>query len=100
MSFPISDSSEIFQQDEFNLRINSKKLRSGKCQVKFYATVKDKKDLYGYVLVDSKRTLKEVVHQITNKLNAIHYTTDFHHIHLYSIGKTNQDDLNMIIFDS
>ncbi|MFT6865628.1 MAG: hypothetical protein ACJA08_000451 [Cyclobacteriaceae bacterium] len=84
----------------FKLKITSKKLRSGKCQVKFFATVRERRDMYGYVLVDAKRTLKEVVSGIRDKLHTINHTRDFHNLHLYSIGKTGKDDLNFIIFDS
>ncbi|MBV6644596.1 MAG: hypothetical protein KI790_04060 [Cyclobacteriaceae bacterium] len=91
---------DVTFDDHYKLRLSSKKLKSGKCQVKFYATVHERKDLYGYVLVDSGQTLKDVVVRIKDKLNTIQRRRDFQHIHLYSIGKTNQDDLNFIIFDS
>lgn len=86
--------------DYYNLKLTSKKLRSGKCQVKFYATIREKKDMYGYVLVDAEKTLKDVVVNIKEKLHAIRQTKDFHHLHLYSIGKSGKGDLNFIIFDS
>lgn len=84
----------------YKLKITSKKLKSGKCQVKFYATIRERQDMYGYVLVDADKTLKDVVSGIRDKLNTINQTRDFHNLHLYSIGKTGKDDLNFIIFDS
>lgn len=90
---------DVAFNDSYQLRLSSKKLRSGKCQVKFFASVKERKDLYGYVLVDSEQTLKDVVVGIKERLCEIRYTRDFHHIHLYSIGKTRRNDLNFIIFD-
>ena len=72
---------------------------TGKCQVKFSAIVREKKDLYGYVLVDAEQTLRDLVVSIKDKLHMIHRTRDFHNLHLYSIGKSGNEDLNFIIFD-
>ena len=91
---------DVTFDDFYKLKLTSKKLKSGKCQVKFFATVREKKDLYGYVLVDAHKTLKDVVVNIREKLHTIRQTRDFHHLHLYSIGKSEKDELNFIIFDS
>ncbi len=96
----IARSADVTFDDEYALKLNSKKLKSGKCQVKFYATIKERKDMYGYVLVDANRTLRDVVVTIKEKLNTIRQTREFHHLHLYSIGKMGKDDINFIIFDS
>ena len=55
---------DVTFSDTYKLRLSSKKLDSGKCQVKFFATVRGNKDLYGYVLVEADQTLKEVVNGI------------------------------------
>ncbi|MEO9474497.1 MAG: hypothetical protein ABJN36_06900 [Cyclobacteriaceae bacterium] len=91
---------DVTFDNSYRLKITSKKLKSGKCQVKFFATIKERRDMYGYVLVDAQKTLKDVVSTIRDKLNTISHTRDFHNLHLYSIGKTGKDDLNFIIFDS
>lgn len=91
---------EVDFGDRYKLRITSRKLDSGKCQVKFYATMHAKRDLYGYVLVESGKTLREVVIQINEKLETIRSARDFQQIHLYSIGKSHQDAMNFIIFDA
>lgn len=85
--------------DNYKLRLTSKKLSSGKCQVKFFASAVGSKDMYGYVLVDAEVTLKEVVIIIKQKLVSIQKSSDFHHIHLYSIGKHELDTFNFIVFD-
>lgn len=95
-----SINADVTFDDDYSLKLTSKKLQSGKCQVKFYANVHDRRDLYGYVLVDSDKTLKDVVIKIKEKLHTIRQTREFHHLHLYSIGKMGKDDLNFIIFDS
>ncbi|MEQ8582961.1 MAG: hypothetical protein RIC30_11510 [Marinoscillum sp.] len=91
---------DVSFDDEYALKLNSKKLKSGKCQVKFYATIRERKDMYGYVLVDANKTLRDVVVTIKEKLHTIRQTKEFHHLHLYSIGKSGRDDMNFIIFDS
>ena len=85
--------------DQYNLKLSTKRLKSGKCQVKFSARVREKKDLYGYVLVESDQTLKSVVTRIEDRLHSIEQATDFQQIHLYSIGKRTQDPLSFIFFD-
>lgn len=96
----IQADTDVKFDDDYQLKLSTKRLRSGKCQVKFYATVNEQKDLYGYVLVDAGKTLRDVVVKIKEKLRTIRCTRDFHHLHLYSIEKSGQDDLNFIIFDS
>ncbi|WP_258097571.1 hypothetical protein [Marinoscillum pacificum] len=95
-----SINADVTFDDDYSLKLTSKKLQSGKCQVKFFANVRDRQDMYGYVLVDSDKTLKDVVIKIKEKLRTIRQTREFHHLHLYSIGKMGKDDLNFIIFDS
>ena len=95
----ITVDADVAFDDDYKLKINSKKLKSGKCQVKFSAIVRERKDLYGYVLVDAEQTLKDVVVSIKEKLHTIHQTRDFHNLHLYSIGKSGHEDMNFLIFD-
>ena len=85
---------------DYRLRLSSKRLRSGKCQVKFYATLSRGKDLYGYVLVDAEETLKEVVGKIKDRLNQVKFRDTVHHINLYAIGQHTQQPSNFIVFDA
>lgn len=89
---------DLILDDYYKLRISSKKLHSGRYQVKFFATVKEEKDLYGYVLVNADETLKTVIHKIKNRLQTIDSTSEHNHFHLYSIGHSSQDELNFMIF--
>lgn len=93
------DMKEIKIGGDYHLKINSKKLRSGKCQVKFHATVNLKQRLYGYVLADAGETLSTVVEKIMLRLNQVRSRDNYHHINLYRIGKQNQMDANFMIFD-
>ena len=97
-------------ENNYRIRLFSTRLKSGRCQVKFYANVKAKQ-VYGYVLVNAEETLKSVVQKIKSRLDLM-VLTDIHHIHLFSIkehtlnppgqsgGVGSYQDLNFILFDS
>ncbi|MEO1254604.1 MAG: hypothetical protein AAFY41_06925 [Bacteroidota bacterium] len=88
---------DLILDDYYKLRITSKKLNSGRYQVKFFATVRDGKDLYGYVLVEASETLKSVIKRIKARLKDLDHDLEFRHFHLYDIGKTTQHS-NLMIF--
>ncbi len=84
---------------EVQLKIESKKLHSGKCQVKFYVMNEGTKNLYGYALVESGRTVKEVVNEIKNRLEGIQGYESYYQSHLFSIQKNHRNfDGNFMIF--
>lgn len=89
---------DLILDDYYRLRISSKKLNSGRYQVKFYATIKDEKDIYGYVLVDAEETLKTVISKIRKRLQTIDCTSEHHHFHLYNMGHSFHNELNFMIF--
>ena len=81
------------------LKIESKKLKSGKCQVKFYLTSRGRQDLYGYTLVEAGKSLREVVHELRSRLEDIDGYEFFYQNNLFSIRRNNQSLLNnMLIF--
>ncbi len=79
------------------LKIESKKLHSGKCQVKFYLTGRRNQKLYGYTLVDSKRSLKEVITELKEKLENIGGYENFYQNNLFSIKRKNNRQLKDIL---
>lgn len=81
------------------LKITTKKLGSGKLQVKFFTNFHKKNEVYGYLLVESKTTLKDVVTGIYDKLIEIEEEVDYRHKHLYSVGRTKKDNFQFMIFD-
>lgn len=83
----------------YKIQLSSRKLKSGKCQVKFKAAVINRKSLYGYLLVEPKTTLKDVVGYIGEKVERLHDRDSVSHIALYQIGAATQGP-EMIIFDS
>lgn len=85
---------------QYQLKLSSKKLKSGKCQVKFHATIARTRQLYGYVLVDAEDTLKQVVTYIKERLDQVKSRDTVHHINLYAIGNKHHKDTNFIVFDA
>ena len=84
----------------YHLKLSSKRLRSGKCQVKFSATLSRNKQLYGYLLVNADETLKEVVSTIKSRLDLVKQRDTIHHINLYAVGKAKSNLDNFIVFDA
>lgn len=80
------------------LKLQSKKLKSGKVQVKFSITSSAHNDCYGYVLTDAATTLKEVVNSIQLKLSLLKDADQYYHQHLYSLNKSKLDVSQMMLF--
>ena len=59
----------------------------------------NRKSLYGYLLVEPKTTLKDVVGYIGEKVECMHDRDSVSHIALYRIGAEKRGP-EMIIFDS
>ena len=55
-------------EEGYKLRLQSKRLHSGRFQVKFFVSDYSQRPLYGYLLADPKSTLKEVVERIRHGL--------------------------------
>ncbi len=53
---------------DYKLKLSSKRLKSGKYQVKFHLTKAEHKDLYGYLLTSGGTSVKEVVTRIYDRL--------------------------------
>lgn len=96
----ITQLSDFTFDTDYSLKLSSKKLKSGKCQVKFYATVRTNKNMYGYVLAEAEETLREVVGKIKLRLDQVKNRDSFHHINLYTIGKRQPNDTNILIFEA
>ncbi|MGL1887227.1 MAG: hypothetical protein OCD76_12005 [Reichenbachiella sp.] len=87
-------------EGEYNLKLTSKKLKSGKCQVKFHASIEKKRKMYGYVLAESGETVKSVVEKIHTRLDQMKYRGNVHHINLHSIGRHYNNDTGIVMFDA
>lgn len=83
----------------YKLKIDSKKLNSGKYQVRFQANRNDDKVRYGYVLADQGSTLNGVMEKIREELIKMNQRDLYFHAHLYSLGKTKQRINDFVVFD-
>ena len=91
---------DLIVDDEYKLRITSRKLNSGKYQVKFSSALQKKKGIYGYMLVEAEETLKNVIQTIRQRIDRINISADYPHQHLYNLGKTSYYEPNFMIFQS
>lgn len=65
----------ILNMDQRKIRIFSKKLSSGNCQVKFYLDSRSGVPYYGYMLATPGQKLSEVITSIYRKLHDIEKST-------------------------
>ncbi len=68
----------------YKLKLTSKRLKSGKCQIKFTIS-QDADRCYGYMLADSGSTLRQVVETIELKVRELDNPEWMYHRHLYSL---------------
>ncbi len=93
--------SDCINVSPYKLKLCSKKLESGKFQVKFYASKGAcAQDMYGYVLVDAKDTLKRVVNTIKSRLHLMEEANEYYHTHLYAVRKASPPTSEFMIFKS
>lgn len=93
MQGPYSD-----RYDGLQIRIESKKLKSGKCQVKFVTKGLLVEDFYGYALVAGEKSLKEVVREIKERVERVGSLHSFYQQNLYSIRRNRKLDKDFVIF--
>ncbi len=80
------------------IRIFSKKLNSGNCQVKFYINSEKGKPYYGYLLVRSGQKVSDVITSIYHKLEQIDDLDNYYHRHLYQMGRNPNYEPSFLIF--
>lgn len=86
----------IDESSASKLKLSSKRLKSGKVQVKFHFTSTQSRKQYGYLLTNPETSLKEVVSKIIDSYNfgiAIGNQR-----HLYCIGRQKQAT-EMLLFN-
>lgn len=84
--------------DGMQIKIESKKLKSGKCQVKFFTKGLLAEDFYGYALVEGEKPLTEVVREIKTKLSKVGSINSFYQQNLYSIKRNKMPEEDFVIF--
>lgn len=83
---------------QYKLKLTSKRLRSGKCQIKFYVSSTESQQYYGYLLAESGTTLKEVVSKIENRLRSEECGDEFHQ-HLYNLAQKPTREDRILMFN-
>ena len=83
----------------YKLSLLSKRLRSGKCQIKFEVTTLERKLLHGYLLSEAGATLREVVDKIEQTVKVSVEGDRLSHAHLYNLHKK-QPQTDVVIFKS
>jgi len=84
--------------DGLQIKIESKKLKSGKCQVKFYTKGLLAEDFYGYALVEGEKPITEVVQEIKTKLVKVGSINSFYQQNLFSIKRNRLPEEDFVIF--
>ncbi len=89
---------DLILDERYKLRITSKKLKSGNYQVKFFASVREQKNLYGYLLVGADETLKGVIQKIKSRLRLLDLKNDSKQFDLYNLRADTVHEPNFMIF--
>ncbi|MGK7392444.1 MAG: hypothetical protein ACNS60_18970 [Candidatus Cyclobacteriaceae bacterium M2_1C_046] len=82
---------------DYKLKISSKKLKSGKCQIKFEFVQADVPSFYGYILAEGKTPLREVITTIYERTKSI-CVGDYFHDHLYHIQERKSPQHHLFLF--
>lgn len=94
----MSPYNDLILDDQYKLRITSKKLKSGSYQVKFFASVQRKRELYGYLLVGADETLKNVINKIRGRLRSLDIEEDKRYFDVYNLRSETVHEPNFMIF--
>jgi len=87
-------------RNNYKLKLLSKRLKSGKCQIKFIVTSDKTKGLYGYLLTESETTLKEVVNKIEHKVKSLDSASQHYQSHLYNLAAKEERKDQILIFNN
>lgn len=85
--------------DDFRLQLSSKKLHSGRHQVKFEVENAAQKQWYGYLLAEPGTTFNDVLSKIQQKIAAIQERDEYYHGHLYSMALRRNREDDIMIFE-
>ena len=84
--------------DGLQIEIESKRLKSGKRQVKFFTKGLLEEDYYGYALIEEDKTLLDVVSQIKARLRRIGSVNSYYQQNLYSMKRDRPRVEDFVIF--
>jgi hypothetical protein len=84
----------------YKLKLTSKRLKSGRCQIKFTVSGKSRESCYGYLLADSGCTLRQVVELIEDRVRNLDNPEMFFHGHLYNLKERPPRSNNVILYQA
>lgn len=84
--------------NKYKLSLASKRLTSGKCQIKFTVTESELQIMHGYMLSEAGTTLKEVVTKIEDRVKLSASADRFYHSHLYNLSSKPAPQQDILLF--
>ena len=80
------------------IKIFSKRLPSGNCQVKFYVNTDNGRSYYGYMLVASGKKVSDVITLLHTKMQKIDTPDAYYHGHLFDLGRKQEFEPGFILY--
>ncbi len=85
----------------YKLQLTSKRLKSGRCQIKFTVlAAHESRSCYGYILADAGSTLRQVVEQIETRLKDRDNPEMFYHSHLYNLQQRATKNDQFLLYEA
>jgi hypothetical protein len=82
------------------LRIQSKRLSSGRFQVNFNTNDKNSSQYYGYMLAEPSTSLTDIIIEINQHIQAFRNSERYFQRNLFSLGNRKQNKGRILIFKS
>ena len=88
----------MLESENQRIKIFSKRLPSGNCQVKFYVSNDKGHSYYGYMLVASGKKVSDVITLLHAKIRKMDSPDNYYHGHLFDLGKKQEFDPGFILY--
>lgn len=85
--------------NDYKLKLKSKRLKSGKCQIQFFVSSGNMQTHYGYLLAEAGTTLKEVVFRIESKVKT-RVGLISNQSHLFNLNDKSRTKENILLFNN
>lgn len=84
--------------ESYKLKIQSKRLNSGRFQVNFSTNHVTTGGYYGYLLAEPKTSVTDIVNKISRHLEAMNNSERYFHRNLFSLGNRKMNSGRILIF--
>jgi hypothetical protein len=84
--------------ESFKLKIQSKRLNSGRFQVNFSTNDITTGGFYGYLLAEPKTSVTDIVNKISRHLDAMNNSERYFQRNLFSLGNRKMNSGRILIF--